>query len=136
MLFEQLDDLPAVLGVHDVRYEDFLSEVANVHDFATREPVLWIDHQSQLIAEKTGGHQLGLFGDVGNDSQIQLVIQNGRGNFVRRGSYHGNPDVRMGAAVTGKDWQERVDGAFIYAQRELAAGQSAQIFQAVARLLL
>ena len=135
MLGEQLNHIAAKGRLHDVGDKDFLTEIADIHLLPLGELVPRRNHEREGVAENFGRSQLLFLGDKGDDSQIEMIVQQFRGDIARIGSPHGQAHVGIEPPVARQRGKQGMDGAFVDSQRQLAATAAAQVIDRAPDLL-
>ena len=86
-------------------------------------------HERQLIAQDLRGLQLRLTGHEGNRAQVETVIEHFVRNVPRVDAVHADLHAGMLLVEARQRRNQRMDGAFVDPQGELAAPQAIQISQ-------
>ncbi len=95
----------------------------------------WPDDQSEGVAVKFYCCQFPLLRQVGNHSDIQLMIQHLARNVARKYAMDANLDSGVCLPVAVESRKQGMDRAFVHADGHLAALEAAQFLHALADLL-
>ena len=132
---EELDRALPRRGFDDMRDEDLAAQVSDVHTAALCQAVPGRNDEGQLVAKNLDGGELLFLRDEGDDAEVQPVVQKFGRNVAGEGTAHGQPDLWIQAAVTCQRREQRVDRAFVDAERKLAAATGAQVVEGPLGLL-
>ena len=121
MLGEKLDDALAVGRLDDVSDEGFFAEGFDVDVTALGEFVAGPDDEDEGIAVELDGGEFALFGEIGDDADVELVIEKLAGHVAREDAVNADVDAGIEGAESIESREQGVDGAFVDADGDLAA---------------
>jgi hypothetical protein len=118
---KKFDDTSAERGFHAVGDEVFVAQVGDV-DFALLcKRVFRRNDESELVFTDFGGLELWLLRNVGNGADVQAIIKDFVRNVAGEHAMDTDQDAGMELSESGEGRKKGVDGAFVYAERELSA---------------
>ncbi len=132
MLGEKLDDALAVGRLDDVSDEGFFAEGFDVDIATLREFMAGPDDEHEGIAVELDGGEFALFGEIGDDADVELVIEKLAGHVAREDAVNADVDAGIEGAEAIESREQGVDGAFVDADGDLAALKALEFVEAFA----
>ena len=121
---KEFDDAAAKGRFDAVGDEVFVAKIGDIDLAFLCEGVFWRNDEGELILTDFGGLELGFLRDVGDGADVEAVIEDFVGNIAGEHAMYADQDTGMELAKSGEGGQQSVDGAFVYAEGELAAAEA------------